>query len=177
MMERCTQTRPARRRPTEPRPRETDMNPANTPHFRFPSRMARALHRGFTLIELMVVLVIIGVLAALIVPNVLDRADDARVTAAKTDVNNLMQALKLYRLDNQRYPTSEQGLNALVSKPSASPLPPNWRPYLEKLPTDPWSRPYQYLNPGIHGEVDVLSLGADGQPGGDGRDTDVGSWQ
>jgi general secretion pathway protein G len=153
------------------------MNPAHTHLLNMPSRMGRALQRGFTLIELMVVLVIIGVLAALIVPNVLDRADDARVTAAKTDVNNLMQALKLYRLDNQRYPTSEQGLNALVSKPSASPLPPNWRPYLEKLPTDPWSRPYQYLNPGIHGEVDVLSLGADGQPGGDERDADVGSWQ
>jgi general secretion pathway protein G len=137
------------------------------------ARFGRSLQRGFTLIELMVVLVIIGVLAALIVPNVLDRADDARVTAAKTDVNNLMQALKLYRLDNQRYPTSEQGLNALVTKPSASPVPPNWRPYLEKLPADPWSRPYQYLNPGVHGEVDVLSLGADGQPGGEGRDADV----
>jgi general secretion pathway protein G len=137
---------------------------------------ARRVQRGFTLIELMVVLVIIGVLAALIVPNVLDRADDARVTAAKTDVNNLMQALKLYRLDNQRYPTSEQGLAALVNKPSASPVPPNWRPYLEKLPADPWSQPYRYLNPGVHGEVDVLSLGADGQPGGEGKDADVGSW-
>lgn len=135
------------------------------------------LQRGFTLIELMVVLVIIGVLAALIVPNVLDRADDARVTAAKTDVNNLMQALKLYRLDNQRYPTGEQGLNALVAKPTTGPIPPNWRPYLDKLPADPWSRPYQYLNPGLKGEVDVLSLGADGQPGGENRDADVGSWQ
>ena len=121
--------------------------------------------------------IIIGVLAALIVPNVLDRADDARSTAARTDITNIMQALKLYRLDNQRYPTSEQGLNALVTKPSASPVPPNWRPYLEKLPADPWSRPYQYLNPGVHGEVDVLSLGADGQPGGEGRDADLGSWQ
>ncbi|MBU4519092.1 MAG: type II secretion system major pseudopilin GspG [Gammaproteobacteria bacterium] len=137
----------------------------------------RSLQRGFTLIELMVVLVIIGVLAALIVPNVLDRADDARVTAARTDVNNLMQALKLYRLDNQRYPTSEQGLNALLVKPATNPVPPNWRPYVEKLPGDPWNRPYQYLNPGVHGEVDVLSLGADGQPGGEGRDADVGSWQ
>jgi general secretion pathway protein G len=139
-------------------------------------RAARRVQHGFTLIELMVVLVIIGVLAALIVPNVLDRADDARVTAAKTDVNNLMQALKLYRLDNQRYPTSEQGLAALVNKPAASPVPPNWRPYLEKLPADPWSQPYRYLNPGVHGEVDVLSLGADGQPGGKGKDSDVGSW-
>ncbi len=137
----------------------------------------RQLLRGFTLIELMVVLVIIGVLAALIVPNVLDRADDARVTAAKTDVNNLMQALKLYRLDNQRYPTAEQGLAALVNKPGAGPQPPAWRRYLDKLPADPWGRPYQYLNPGVHGEVDVLSLGADGQPGGEGQNADVGSWQ
>lgn len=133
--------------------------------------------RGFTLIELMVVLVIIGVLAALIVPNVLDRADDARSTAARTDVNNIKQALKLYRLDNQRFPSAEQGLAALVSRPTANPVPPNWRRYLEKLPTDPWGRPYQYLNPGLHGEVDVLSLGADGQPGGEGRDADIGSWQ
>jgi general secretion pathway protein G len=133
--------------------------------------------RGFTLIELMVVLVIIGVLAALIVPNVLDRADDARTTAAKTDVNNLMQALKLYRLDNQRYPTTEQGLAALTAKPTTGPAAPNWRPYLDKLPTDPWGRPYQYLSPGLHGEVDVLSLGADGQPGGEGKDADIGSWQ
>jgi general secretion pathway protein G len=133
--------------------------------------------RGFTLIELMVVLVIIGVLAALIVPNVLDRADDARVTAARTDVNNLMQSLKLYRLDNQRYPSAEQGLQALVVRPTAAPAPINWKPYLDKLPNDPWGRPYQYLNPGIKGEVDVLSLGADGQSGGEGRNADIGSWQ
>ncbi len=135
------------------------------------------LKRGFTLIELMVVLVIIGVLAALIVPNVLERADDARTTAARTDVNNLMQALKLYRLDNQRYPTAEQGLGALVSKPASGPIPPNWKPYIDKLPNDPWSRPYQYLNPGLKGEIDVLSFGADGQAGGEGKDADVGSWQ
>ena len=139
--------------------------------------LARGVQRGFTLIELMVVLVIIGLLAALIVPNVMDRADDARVTAARTDVSNLMQALKLYRLDNQRYPTAEQGLQALIAKPSAGPVPNNWRPYLEKLPNDPWGRPYQYLSPGIKGEVDVMSFGADGQSGGEGKDADIGSWQ
>lgn len=139
--------------------------------------LQRRAQAGFTLIELMVVLVIIGVLAALIVPNVLDRADDARVTAARTDVNNLMQALKLYRLDNQRYPSAEQGLQALVTKPTAGAIPPNWKPYLEKLPNDPWGRPYQYLNPGVKGEIDVMSFGADGQAGGEGKNADVGSWQ
>ena len=133
--------------------------------------------RGFTLIELMVVLVIIGVLAALIVPNVLERADDARVTAARTDVNNLLQALKLYRLDNLRYPTTDQGLQALVTRPTTGPTPTSWRPYLDKLPQDPWGRPYQYLNPGLRGEVDVISLGADAQAGGEGRNADIGSWQ
>jgi len=137
----------------------------------------RAVQAGFTLIELMVVLVIIGVLAALIVPNVLDRADDARVTAARTDVTNLMQALKLYKLDNQRYPSTEQGLQALLVKPTTAPVPPNWKPYLEKLPEDPWRHPYQYLNPGVKGEIDVMSFGADGQPGGEGKNADIGSWQ
>ncbi|WP_290871185.1 type II secretion system major pseudopilin GspG [Aquabacterium sp.] len=140
-------------------------------------RAARLVQRGFTLIELMVVLVIIGLLAALIVPNVLDRADDARVTAARTDVSNLMQALKLYKLDNQRYPSGEQGLQALVAKPSVGTIPPNWKPYLEKLPMDPWGHAYQYVNPGVKGQVDVFSFGADGQSGGEGRDADIGSWQ
>ena len=139
--------------------------------------LRRFAQRGFTLIELMVVLVIIGVLAALIVPNVLDRADDARVTAARTDVSNLTQALKLYKLDNLRYPTGEQGLQALVAKPTAAPVPSNWKPYLEKLPNDPWGRAYQYLNPGVKGEIDVMSFGADGQAGGEGKNADVGSWQ
>ena len=141
------------------------------------ARPAPARQRGFTLIELMVVLAILGVLAALIVPNVLGRADDARITAARTDVGNLMQALKLYKLDNQRFPSTEQGLNALILKPTTEPVPGNWKPYLDKLPKDPWGRPYQYLNPGIQGEVDVLSFGADGQAGGEGNNADLGSWQ
>jgi len=136
-----------------------------------------AAQRGFTLIELMVVLVIIGVLASLIVPSVLDRVDEAKVTAARTDVNSLMEALKRYRLDNQRYPTSEQGLQALVTKPTTGPIPPNWKPTLDKLPNDPWGRPYQFANPGVKGPIDVFSYGADGQAGGEGKDEDIGSWQ
>ncbi len=143
----------------------------------FTASAHRRGRRGFTLIELMVVLVIIGVLAALIVPNVLERADEARVTAARTDVNRLMQALKLYKLDNQRYPTSEQGLQALLARPAQSPVPPNWKPYVEKLPNDPWGRPYQYANPGVRGEIDVYSLGADGAVGGEGKDAEIGSWE
>lgn len=136
-----------------------------------------ARSRGFTLIELLVVLVIIGVLGALIIPNMLDRTNDARVTAARTDINSLMQALKLYKLDNQRYPSAEQGLEALVRKPTAGTIPGNWRPYLEKLPNDPWGHPYQFANPGVKGEIDVYSFGADGRAGGDGADADIGSWQ
>ncbi|WP_338416800.1 type II secretion system major pseudopilin GspG [uncultured Sphaerotilus sp.] len=139
--------------------------------------LRHAAQRGFTLIELMVVLVIIGVLASLIVPSVLDRVDEAKVTAARTDVNSLMEALKRYRLDNQRYPTSEQGLQALVAKPTTGPIPPNWKPCLDKLPNDPWGRAYQFANPGVKGPIDVFSYGADGQAGGEGKDADVGSWQ
>jgi general secretion pathway protein G len=144
---------------------------------RRPVRHARAM-RGFTLIEVMVVVAILGILAALIVPKLVGRSDEARVVAAKQDIGTLMQALKLYRLDNQRYPTGPQGLNALVQKPTSDPIPPNWKDggYLDKLPNDPWGHPYQYLNPGVHGEIDVFSYGADGQPGGTGIDADIGSW-
>jgi general secretion pathway protein G len=133
--------------------------------------------RGFTLIELLVVLVIIGVLGALIVPNLFSSVDDAKATAARTDINTLMGALKRYRLDNQNYPGADQGLEALVRKPTGGTLPPNWKPYLDKLPADPWGRPYQYVNPGVKGEIDVFSYGADGQAGGEGKNADIGSWQ
>ena len=134
--------------------------------------------QGFTLIEIMVVIVILGILAALVVPRVLDRPDEARAVAAKNDIAAIMQALKLYRLDNQRYPTTEQGLAALVARPEQAPVPPNWKPngYLERLPKDPWGHPYQYLSPGLRGEIDVYTQGADGQPGGTGIDAEIGSW-
>ncbi len=124
------------------------------------------------------VVVIMGVLAALVVPRLMGRTDDARILAAKQDIATLMQALKLYRLDNQRYPTNEQGLQALVAKPSGGPAPPNWKAggYLDRLNKDPWGNPYQYQSPGSHGEVDVYSYGADGKPGGTANDADIGSW-
>ena len=135
--------------------------------------------RGFTLVEIMVVVVIIGILGALVVPKLLGRTGESRVTAARVDIATMMQALKLYKLDNQRYPSTEQGLIALVSKPTSGPSANGWKSggYLEKLPKDPWGNAYQYLSPGIHGEVDVFSLGADGQTGGTGEDADVGSWE
>ena len=134
--------------------------------------------KGFTLIEIMVVVLIIGVMAALIVPKVLGRPDEARVIAAKQDIASLMQALKLYRLDNQKYPSTDQGLNALVMKPTIGQVPLNWKSggYLERLPNDPWGQPYQYLNPGLRGEIDVFSFGADTVAGGEGVDADIGSW-
>ena len=141
------------------------------------SNVKRLRQRGFTLIELMVVVVIIGVLAALIVPNVLDRLDQAKVEAARANIATLMGALDMYKIDNQRFPTAEQGLQSLVAKPSTGPIPPNWKPYLKKLPDDPWGKPYQYANPGVKGPIDVFSLGADGVVGGDGLNADIGSWQ
>lgn len=145
----------------------------------FSSRHARNIRqRGFTLIEIMVVVVIMGILAALVVPKLMGRADDARIQAARQDIANIMQSLKLYKLDNGRYPTTEQGLQALVAKPTSGPEPKGWKAggYLDKMPADPWKNPYQYLSPGLKGEVDVFSFGADGQPGGAGNDADIGSW-
>ncbi len=138
--------------------------------------MNKGRNEGFTLVEVMVVVVILAVLAALIVPRVVGRTDEARVVAAKQDIAAIMQSLKLYRIDNSRYPTTDQGLEALVNRPSTGPQPTNWKSYLDKLPKDPWGQTYLYLNPGVHGEIDVFSLGADGQPGGSGPDSDIGSW-
>ena len=139
---------------------------------------AKRRARGFTLIEIMVVVVIMGVLAALVVPKLLSRTGESKVAAAKVDIATVMQALKLYKLDNQRYPTTEQGLQALLTKPTSGPAANGWKTggYLEKMPKDPWGAPYQFLSPGIKGEIDVYSLGADGAPGGTGDDADIGSW-
>ena len=142
----------------------------------FESSRAARPPRGFTLVEIMVVVVILGILAVLIVPRVVGRTDEARAVAAKQDVAAIMQALKLYRLDNGRYPSTEQGVAALVTKPESQPVPSNWKKYLDKVPKDPWGNIYHYLNPGVRGEIDVFSLGADAQPGGSGSDADVGSW-
>jgi len=149
-----------------------------------PSRLAtgaRRLSGGFTLIEIMVVITILGILAALIVPRVVGRTDDARIAAAKQDIASLLQALKLYRLDNSAYPTTEQGLKALLAKPAIEPVPQNWKQggYLERSspPKDPWGNEYKYLNPGLKGEIDVFSYGRDGAAGGEGVDADIGSWQ
>ena len=140
-------------------------------------RLARSA-RGFTLIEIMVVVVILAILAAAVVPKIMSEPDKARVVKAKTDIQSLETALNLYRLDNFRYPTTDQGLEALVSKPSSEPAPPNWKDggYISKLNKDPWGNDYQYLSPGEQGEVDVYSLGADGLPGGDSYAADIGNW-
>jgi len=131
--------------------------------------------RGFTLIEVMVVVVILGLLAAIIVPKVMSRPDEARAVAAKADIAALTQALKLYRLDNTAYPSTDQGLQALVARPATQPIPANWKQggYLDRLPKDPWGREYLYLNPGVRSEIEVFSLGADGQPGGEGTNGDI----
>lgn len=136
---------------------------------------------GFTLIEIMVVLVIMGVMAALIVPRVVGRVEDSRIVAAKSDIASIMNALKLYNLDNMRYPTTQQGLAALANRPNIAPIPNNYKTggYLEKLPNDPWGNPYQYVNPGRHGEIDVYSFGPNGGTDSGGEDGSgvIGNWQ
>ena len=134
---------------------------------------------AFTLIEVLVVVAILGILAAIVVPRIMDRPDEARRVAAKADIAAIVQALKLYRLDNGNYPATDQGLLALVQKPTSNPVPPNWKQggYLERLPKDPWQTDYQYLNPGVRGEIDVFSLGADRARGGEGNNADIGNWE
>jgi general secretion pathway protein G len=141
-------------------------------------KVARA-QRGFSLIEILVVLVILGLLVSIVAPNVLSRADDARVQKAGADFKSIATALKIYRLDNYVYPSSEQGLGALVEKSGLPPEPRNWKPdgYLDEIPLDPWGRPYLYLSPGEHGAFDLYSYGADGVPGGEGQNLDLGNWQ
>jgi general secretion pathway protein G len=133
---------------------------------------------GFSLLELMVVVVILSILALVIVPRVIDRPDQARAARAQTDIAAISSAVKLYRLDNFRYPTTDQGLAALVSPPTAPPVPVNWASngYMDRVPVDPWGAPYQYLSPGVHGDFDIFTYGADAAPGGEGADRDIGSW-
>ncbi len=138
---------------------------------------------GFTLIEVMVVLVILGILATLVVPQIMGRPDEARIIAAKQDIGSIAQGLDLYRLDNHAYPTTDQGLQALISKPTAPPAPPNWKTggYLTRssIPKDPWGNEFKYIIPGVKntGSYDLFSLGADGAPGGEGNDGDIGNWE
>jgi general secretion pathway protein G len=139
----------------------------------------RSRAAGFSLIEILVVVVIIGILAAVVVPRVMDEPDRARVTKAAQDVQALVTGLNMYKLDNYQYPSTEQGLEALVRRPSGQPEAPNWKEggYIDRLPLDPWGRPYQYLNPGLNGEIDVWSFGANGMPGGEGINAEIGNWE
>jgi len=148
------------------------------PAYGLPGQAPRGRAFGFTLIEVLVVVAILGILAAIIVPRLMDRPDEAKRVAAKADVNALVSALKIYRLDNGFYPTTDQGLGALVVRPTTNPAPGNWKQggYLERLPKDPWGSDYQYLQPGVRGEVDVFSLGADRARGGEANNADIGNW-
>jgi general secretion pathway protein G len=135
-----------------------------------------ARQRGFTLLEIMVVVAIIAILSTVVLMNITGNVEDAQQARAKQDVATLVSALQLYKLDNFNYPSTQQGLDALRSKPSGTPATPNWKQYVSQLPADPWGKPYQYLNPGQHGDFDVFSYGSDGKPGGEGESADIGNW-
>ncbi|SRR6056297_1591098 len=141
--------------------------------------MRKLSNSGFSLVEILVVLVIMGLLISIVAPTVLNQADEARVSKAKADFKNIETALKMYKLDNYVYPTTEQGLQALVEPSSLDPEPRNFREggYLEELPVDPWGRPYLYLSPGENKAVDIYSLGADGLSGGEDQNADIGNWK
>ncbi len=133
--------------------------------------------KGFSLLEIMVVLVIVAILMSLVVPNIINRPDEARITAAKIDMKSIANALNLYKLDNFSYPNTQQGLEGLVAKPAIAPIPPNWKsPYLKKLPIDPWGNPYQYLSPGTRGEFDLYSFGPGGNPSQPDTTKIIGEW-
>lgn len=141
-------------------------------------RLSHRAEAGFSLLELMIVVVIMSILALVVVPRVIDRPDQARVARVQNDIAVLENAIKLYRLDNFRFPTTEQGLDALVERPTRDPIPENYaeKGYVERLPSDPWGGTYQYLSPGVHGDFDIFTYGADGERGGEGADADIGNW-
>jgi general secretion pathway protein G len=136
-------------------------------------------NRGFTLIEILVVVVILGILAAIVVPRFLDKPDEARITKAKADIKGVEQALGMFKLDNGFFPTTEQGLAALVEQPTVGRIPTKFQQggYLKKVPVDPWGKPYVFLSPGIHGDFDIISYGGDGESGGEGNNADINSWE
>ena len=140
--------------------------------------MNQKSEKGFTLIEIMVVMVILGLLVAIVAPNIMGRGDDARIQTAKAQMRQISTSLDLYRLDNNHYPSTQQGLEALVEEPSGSPEPQNWNPdgYMNSVPEDPWGNEYQYVSPGSEGPYDLYSLGADGSEGGDGINEDISVW-
>ncbi len=141
-----------------------------------PHQLKVQLQKGFTLIELMVVVVIMAVLAAMVVPKLMERPDEARIVKAKQDITSIGSALQLYRLDNFVYPTTDQGLEALSVEPTADPVPKNWKQVLDRMPVDPWGNPYLYLIPGEHGDFDVFTYGADNEEGGEGANATIGNW-
>ncbi|TMM51305.1 type II secretion system major pseudopilin GspG [Sulfitobacter sabulilitoris] len=161
---------------TRPASARTDATAPSAPPTLRVARPQRHREAGFSLLELMVVVVILSILALVIVPRVIDRPDQARVARAQTDLAAISSAVNLYRLDNFRYPTTDQGLAALVTAPAGGAALPNWTGYMDRLPNDPWGQPYHYLQPGVHGDFDIFSYGADAVPGGAGADADIGTW-